>query len=142
MKALCSLLHDESRAKRGREMLESLRYYTVARTSAIGACAAFTLARRYFDLLIVDHVLSDMTGDQLARECQRLRPNLPVILCIDSQEAVSVEKAHSLGIAELIVRLLVAHDIAHVIRRVLDRSPRHKSPASLIEESNAIGPRD
>jgi len=132
---------EESRAKRGREMLESLGYYTVARTSAVGARAAFHLAPRYFDVLIVDQVLSDTTGAQLAHECQQVRPNLPVILCVTSKSAVSVEKARSLGISEVILPPLAASDIAHVIRRVLDRVPRHDSPLVHIEESNAIGPR-
>jgi len=82
-----------------------------------------------------------MTGEQLARKCRRLRPNLPVILCIDSKDSASVKNDHWLGIAELVVRPLVAHDIAHAIRRVLDRSSRHDSPTTMIEESNAIGPR-
>lgn len=147
---------EESCAKRGREIFESLGYYTVVRTSANGARAAFNLAPRHFDLLIADQTLSDMTGGQLARECRRLRPDLPVILCIGSHDTLSAEQAHSLGIAELVTRPLVAHEIAQVIRRVLDRSlpspsslplpsvvssPRYDSPTSLIEVPDAIGPR-
>ncbi|MDH5639708.1 MAG: PAS domain-containing protein [Nitrospira sp.] len=146
---------EESSAKRGRNMLQSLGYYTVVRTSAASARAAFNLAPRHFDLLIVDQTLSDMTGDQLARECRRLRPDLPVILCIGSEDALSVERAHSLGIAELMPRPFVLHESAYVIRRVLDRSLspssslplpsaadsfRYESPTSLREVSDAIGP--
>jgi CheY-like chemotaxis protein len=147
---------EESHAKRGKEMLQSLGYYTVIRTSANSARAAFNLAPRHFDLLIADQTLSDMTGDQLARECQRLRPDLPVIICIDPEDALSTEQAHSLGITELVTRPLVAHEVAHAIRRVVDRSlpspsslplppavggRRHDSTTSLREVPDAIGPR-
>ena len=65
-----------------------------------------------------------LTGDQLVCERRRVRLNLPVILCVTSKNAVSAEKARSLGVAELIPQPLVVWDIARVIRRVLDHSPR------------------
>jgi len=147
---------EESRAKSGRSMLQSLGYYTVVRTSATSARAAFNLAPRHFDLLIADQTLPDMTGDELARECRRLRPDLPVILCIGSEDALSVERARSLGSAELVARPFVLRESAYLIRRILDRSlpspsslplspvvdsSRYESPTSLIEVSDAIGPR-
>ena len=63
-----------------------------------------------------------LTGDQLVCERRRVRLNLPVILCVTYKNAVSAEKARSLAVAELIP--LVVWDIARVIRRVLDHSPR------------------
>lgn len=146
---------EESYAKRGREILESLGYYTVVRTSAASACAAFNLAPRHFDLVIADQMLSDMAGDQLARECRRLRPDLPVILCTGSQDTLLQGQDYSRGFAELVARPLVAHEVAHVIRRVLDRSDsgsstrssppaasrsRYESPISC-EVPDAVGPR-
>ncbi|MDH5667503.1 MAG: PAS domain-containing protein [Nitrospira sp.] len=132
---------EESCARRGREMLESLGYYTVARTSVAGARAAFHLAPRYVDVLILDQGLFDMAGDQLVRECRRVIPNLPVILCGTSKKSVPSEKARLHGVTEWILQPLAARDVAHVIRRVLDRSPRQGLPLPHSEESNAIGPR-
>ena len=56
-----------------------------------------------------------LTGDQLVCECRLVRPNLPVILCVTSKNAVSAEKARSLRVAELIPQPLVVWDISQVV---------------------------
>ena len=129
---------EESRAKRGREMLESLGYYTVVRTNATQACETFSLAPQRFDLLIADRMMPDMTGCQLARECQRLRPDLPAILCADAGNTLSEEEVCSLGIAGVLTQPFVVQDVARLIRRVLDRSPQTHSALALSSAANGL----
>jgi CheY-like chemotaxis protein len=139
---------DEALARFGGEMLESLGYYPVIRLSGAEAWKAFQIAPQRFNLLITDRAMPGLTGEQLAHKCQRLRPDLPVILCSGSEQAVSMETASSHGITEYVLKPLALQDLAHTIRRVLDtgavESPAESpQPTStwLIEERHAISTR-
>jgi PAS domain S-box-containing protein len=114
---------EESLAQFGREMLESLGYYPVVRTSGTAAWQAFHLAPERFDLMIADLTMPDMSGDRLARQCQQLRPDFPVILCVGSEPTLSDEEPRVRGIAELVSKPLKLQDLAYSIRRVLDTRP-------------------
>lgn len=140
---------EESLARFGGEMLEFLGYYPVVRMSATEAWQAFQVAPQRFDLLITDQTMPDMSGDLLVRECQRLRPGLPVILCTGSDQTLSADEARSRGITEFLLKPLMLHDFAHTIRRVLDLPPpilklssvpssrRHELSTLLIEVPDA-----
>ena len=144
---------DEALVRCGAEMLESLGYYAVVRQSAEEAWEAFQIAPQQFDLLITDQSMSGMSGDVLARECQRLRPDLPVILCSGSDHILSQDEACLEGITAFVLKPLTLRELAHMIRRALERSRSlHPSnsftstavqsrPSLLIEGSDAISPR-
>jgi CheY-like chemotaxis protein len=139
---------DEALARFGGEMLESLGYYPVVRLNAAEAWKAFQIAPQRFDLLITDRAMPGMTGEMLTRECQRLRPDLPVILCTGSDPAVSTEHATTNGITEYVLKPLTLQDLAHTIRRVLDTRPveppaedTQSTSTWLIEERDALSTR-
>ena len=144
---------EEPLARFGGEMLESLGYYPVVRMNPTEAWQAFKMAPQRFDLLITDQTMPGMSGDRLARKCQQLRPDLPVILCTGSEQTLSADEARSHGVTEFVLKPLMLHDLAHTIRRVLDLPPPTPKPfpvpssrchdlsTLLIEESDAVGPR-
>lgn len=140
---------DAALARFGGEMLESLGYYAVVRLSAAEAWEAFKTAPQRFDLLITDQAMSGMTGEMLTRQCHRLRPDLPVILCAGSDQSLSAQHARACGVAEYVLKPLLLQDLAHTIRRLLDAATViHHEPAEsrststwLIEEHDAISTR-
>jgi CheY-like chemotaxis protein/anti-sigma regulatory factor (Ser/Thr protein kinase) len=143
---------EESLARFGGDMLESLGYYPVVRTSAMAAWEAFQAAPQQVDLLITDQSMPGMTGDRLIQRCRRIRPDLPVILCTGSAQQLSEEDARSHGIAEFILKPLMLNDLAHTIRRILDRpvppagkpsgSAQSVTPSEASsEELDVVGPR-
>jgi CheY-like chemotaxis protein len=123
------------------------------RRTAAEALEAFRIAPQRFNLLITDQTMPGMNGDLLARECRKLRPDLPVILCTGSDQALSGDEARACGVTDFALKPLTLHDLAHMIRRVLDLPvpppPPNPIPPSrlsesstlLIEESDAIGTR-
>jgi PAS domain S-box-containing protein len=111
---------EESLARSGQEMLESLGYRPIVLTSGTAAWQAFQLAPQRVDLVIADLALPDLPGDRLAHRCRQLRPDLPVILCTGSDAGQSDREACGSGIAELAPKPLRLHDLAYRIRRVLD----------------------
>jgi PAS domain S-box-containing protein len=144
---------EESLAQFGGEMLESLGYYSVVRMSAAEAWQAFKVAPQRFDLLITDQTMPGMSGDVLARQCRKLRPDLPVILCTGSDGTLSAEEAQAQGISEFVMKPLLVQDLAQTIRRVLDCPPPTATVSTvpprqhtdhslvLIEETDAVGSR-
>jgi len=144
---------EESLARFGGEMLESLGYFPVVRKNPAEALEAFRIAPQRFDLLITDQAMPGMNGHLLIRECRRLRPDLPVIVCTGSEQHAAGEEVALQGVVECVLKPLTLHDLAHTIRRVLDAPvpTPHLSPvpvnrvrevsAPLIEEPDAISTR-
>lgn len=65
----------------GCEYLEKLGYKIQVFTKAPEALAVFKADPEYFDLIITDMTMPDMTGKALAKEIIKLRPDIPIILC-------------------------------------------------------------
>jgi len=103
-----------------KEILERLGYQVTSRTSSIEALEAFREQPDKFDIVITDMTMPNMTGDKLAGEMIKIRPDIPIILCSGFSEIMSEEKAESLGIKEFLIKPIVLKDLSSVIRKVLD----------------------
>jgi PAS domain S-box-containing protein len=101
-------------------ILKGLGYEITARTSSIEALEAFRAQPDWFDLVITDFTMPHMTGEQMARELLRIRPDIPIILCTGHSERIDKEKAMAVGIREYIMKPVALRDLAVAIRRVLD----------------------
>ena len=144
---------EDSVVRFGREVLESLGYYAVVCRTAAEALEVFQVEPKRFDLLITDRTMPGMSGDRLAHECRRLRPDLPVILCSGSNGVPGLDDACSQGVMECLLKPLTLHELAYAIRRALDQSPVNPKSAGAaansvpkpsrvaIGVSDAVGPR-
>ncbi len=102
-------------------MLDHLGYKVVARTSSIETLEVFRNYPEGFDLVITDMTMPKMTGDELARELLKIRPDMPIILCTGFSEKIDEEKAKEVGIREFVIKPIVMREIAKTIRDVLDK---------------------
>ena len=62
-----------------------------------------------------------LTGDALARDLLRVRPDIPVILCSGFSDSMSEEMAMALGVRAYLMKPLSRRDLALAVRRVLDQ---------------------
>jgi PAS domain S-box-containing protein len=106
----------------GSSMLARLGYQVVARTSPVEAVEAFKNNPNNFDLVITDMTMPQMTGDVLAKEIMKIKPDMPVILCTGYSELMTEEKASASGIRDFFMKPFVLKDLAGTIRTVLDLS--------------------
>jgi len=104
----------------GQRMLEKLGYKVIARTSPLEALEAFRAKADKIDLVISDLTMPNMTGDVLAQELMRLRPDLPIIVCSGFSEQMNEQNARAMGIREFVMKPLVMRKLADTIRKVLD----------------------
>ncbi len=107
----------------GKEILSSLGYQVTPCTASDEALSLFGENPERFDLVITDLTMPKMTGDLLAQEIMRIRPEIPVILFTGYSDLVSRERFNQLGIRDCLMKPLTRKDLAESIRRVLDRPP-------------------
>ena len=109
-------------ARMGQLVLERLGYKVTIRTSSIEALELFQAKPNWFDLVITDMTMPNLTGDKLAIELLKVRRNIPVILCTGYSKRVSEEKASELGIKAFAYKPMVKSDLANTVRKVLDEA--------------------
>jgi len=61
-----------------------------------------------------------MTGDELARELLKIRPNLPIIVCTGYSKKISEESFKKIGIKAVAFKPIIKKDLAWIVRKVLD----------------------
>lgn len=107
----------------GENMLTRLGYEVVSSRSAQEALALFRRQPEHYDLVITDLTMPQMSGDQLADELVRLRPDIPIILCTGFgpgfRSALSSLEMRSEGIREVVMKPFDRTDMAAAIRRAL-----------------------
>lgn len=98
------------------------------------------------EALSVDVVLSDVrlpviSGDRLAREIRRLRPELPVLLMTGFSSTITQENAHALGVAAVLQKPLGARMLVTAIREALldaTRAGETCGPSSASRQFQAV----
>jgi CheY-like chemotaxis protein len=105
----------------GKQMIETLGYRVVSRTSSIEALEAFRSAPDKFSLVITDQTMPNMTGLQLTKEIRNIRSDIPIILCTGFSESVNEANYKSRGISAFVMKPIIRKEIARVIREVLDK---------------------
>jgi PAS domain S-box-containing protein len=113
---------EEPIASMEKQMLERLGYQVVSRTSSVEALEAFKANPDKFDLVITDMAMPNMSGDQLASELIKIRPDIPIVLCTGFSERMPEEQAESMGIKGFLMKPIIMKDLSKKIREVLDKS--------------------
>jgi len=66
--------------------------------------------------------MPNMTGDKLAIELMKIRPDIPVIICTGYSKKISDESASEMGIKAFVYKPIVKADLAKTVRKVLDEA--------------------
>jgi PAS domain S-box-containing protein len=107
-------------AKMGSQILERLGYSVTTRISSMEALEMFRAEPDDFDLVISDVTMPSMTGDELAIEMMKIRPDIPIILCTGYSKKISDESAAHIGIKAFAYKPIVKAELAKTVRTVLD----------------------
>ena len=63
--------------------------------------------------------MPNMTGDLLAQNLLKIRPDLPIILCTGYSERMTETRAREMGIRAFVMKPIIIQDLANTIRTVL-----------------------
>lgn len=117
------LVDDEAALSRvWQHLLENHGYTVQACASGSEALSAFAAAPQAFDLVITDQTMPHLTGEALALEIHRMRPEIPIILCTGLSHTMTEAQAAALGIQALVMKPLTFQELSQVIRRVLEQT--------------------
>ncbi len=111
---------EEALVEMGRQMLERLGYRVTTKTSSLEALEEFRAHPQRFDLVITDLTMPKMTGDKLALEMKKIRPDVPIIICTGYSYQIPAEKIDGSGVDRVITKPLVIGELAEAIREVLE----------------------
>jgi len=116
------LIVDDERAvtELQHHMLSDLGYNVCSTTSSSEALRLFILKPDYYDLVITDQIMPELTGLELAAEIKKQRPSIKTILCTGYSSKVSSGKAREEGIDAFVLKPLDFVEIAQTVRQVLD----------------------
>lgn len=108
-----------------KQMLEKLGYRVTALTRSKDAFETFKAQPDFFDLLITDQDMPDMTGSELAGQIINIRPDVPVIICSGLNEKITLDQAGKSGIRMHLEKPVKRQQLAEAIRQVLDQDKKH-----------------
>lgn len=101
-------------------MLENLGYVITTCQKSTKALDLFQSQPDRFDMVITDMTMPLMTGDKLAKELLKIRPDIPIILCTGHSSLISEKKALAMGIKAFILKPLIKQKLATAVRKALD----------------------
>ena len=104
----------------GKELLEGLGYLVETRASPIDAIEAFRMHPEKYDLIISDMTMPKMTGEKLAKEFKKIRPDIPIILCSGFSKWGSTNTLTVTGVNKVLMKPVTLSDLANTVREVLD----------------------
>ena len=104
----------------GKELLEGLGYLVETRASPIDAMEAFRMNPEKYDLILSDMTMPKMTGEKLAKEIKKIRPDIPMILCSGFSARISADTVTQIGIDKVLMKPITLSDLAKTVRKVLD----------------------
>ncbi len=113
---------EKSAVKPTKQMLKRLGYKVETKTSSTEALELFKSKPDDFDLVITDMTMPQMTGAKLFKKLKEVCSNIPVIICTGHSSLIDEQKAKEMGIAAYVMKPIVKHEIAKIIRTVLDRN--------------------
>jgi CheY-like chemotaxis protein len=103
-------------------LLERLGYCVEATTDISEALETFLSDPEKHDLIITDQTMPHMTGIEFVKQIREHRQGLPIILCTGFSESIDEDRAMEFGINAFMMKPFEVHEIAHIVRRVLDRN--------------------
>ena len=101
-------------------ILERLGYKVLPCNGSMEAFETFKADPDKFDLVITDMSMPKMSGDKLAVELIKIRPNIPILLCTGFSEGMTDEKIKTLGIKGFLMKPIEKKALAKKIREILD----------------------
>ena len=109
-------------AKMTSQILKKLGYNVMFQTSSLEALEVFRSNPSDFDLIITDMTMPNMTGEKLAKELMKIRPDISIILCTGYSNKITDKTAADLGIKAFAYKPFAMKDLAMIVRKVLDEA--------------------
>jgi PAS domain S-box-containing protein len=112
---------EEALVRLGEEMIAKLGYEPVGFTSSAAALEKFRAAPEWFDAVLSDEAMPDITGSELALEIRKIRPDIPIVLASGFISPALTARAQDAGVREVLAKPLLSSDVARSLADALRR---------------------
>jgi DNA-binding NtrC family response regulator len=72
-----------------------------------------------YDFVMTDMTMPNLTGEGLAKELLRIRPEIPIVICTGYSHQMVHKKVLGMGIRAFVMKPFVLRQVAGIIRNVL-----------------------
>ncbi|MFP4308966.1 MAG: PAS domain S-box protein [Desulfococcaceae bacterium] len=110
-----------------REHLETLEYDPVGFQNSPQAWKSFQAHPDYFDLVITDQTMPEMTGFRLIEEIRTIRSDTPIILCTGFSETVTEASVKQFGLTRFLMKPVHRASLAQTVFELLGER-RNRGP--------------
>ncbi len=101
------------------QMLRHMGYYAIVCTKPLNALTLFSRMPERFDVVIVDEMMPDLRGTQLAMRLLKTKDDIPVILMTGHGDMVSIEKVRQSGVRDTLIKPVMKERLETVLEGVL-----------------------
>ena len=105
------------------QRLQRFGYRATGATSSAEAIELFRADPGGFDLAVIDHIMPDMTGLELAKALLAIDPGIRIILCSGLNEPIPMERMRQAGIRDFFTKPADRNEFIRIVRNVLDSPP-------------------
>jgi len=74
-----------------------------------------------YDVLVTDQTMPGVTGEMLAQEVMRFRPNFPMIVCSGFSYTMDEKKASAMGIQAYLTKPVLMDDMVRAIHAAIQK---------------------
>ncbi len=103
-----------------KRMLEHIGYTITAVSTPEDALKLLRANPTDFELIMTDHAMPEMTGMKLAEEVRTISPDVPILLASGRLDSISLERARSVGIREIVSKPASISQLSDAINRALN----------------------
>jgi len=101
------------------KMLHRMGYSSVACNKPKDALRLFSRVPERFDAVIVDEIMPDLRGTQLARLLLRIKDDIPIILMTGRGDMITMEQIRESGVRATLIKPVIKEWLQGVLTRLL-----------------------
>lgn len=101
------------------EMLRRMGYFSVVCTKPLNALTLFSRAPGRFDAVIVDEMMPDLRGTQLAIQFLQVKDAIPIILLTGRGDMISMEQVRESGVRTILIKPVLKERLRVVVAGLL-----------------------
>jgi DNA-binding NtrC family response regulator len=114
------------------EMLAALNYEPAGFTRPTEALAEFSADPARFDAVLLDQLMPELTGLELAKRMRAARESLPIILITGYRGPLLAQEARAAGVSEILHKPLDFRRLALALERALHAQKAGSSPPPVV----------
>ncbi len=102
-----------------RQMLRRIGCLSVACNNPLRALKLFSRAPQRFDAVIVDEMMPDLRGTQLAAQMLRIKDDIPVILMTGNGHMITLDDVRASGVRSTLIKPVLKDRLQAVLDHLL-----------------------